>query len=300
MFTTTVTKPVFRNNMHVVHNMTSVDTKHQSDYGYAPSKIELKSDKIPKNIFSFAYDNIQKEAFQKRYGFRKDPYTDTTPEMASEIRKQRAYLKRLGLDNENIWRREHDRVTVPAPRSIMTVYYGICFMLDVIYEGKPIDRFWFLETVARMPYFSYVATIHLYETLGWWEIDGNLKRIHLDEEINEARHLRIMESLGGDSLWWNRLLARHGAIVYYIVLVLLFMLAPKTAYMCSELLEMHAVDTYTEFYESNEETLRQMPLTPSALDYDPMASSLYDIFVKIANDELEHANTMRAMRNLKQ
>ena len=27
-------------------------------------------------------------------------------------------------------------------------------MLDVIFENRPIQRFWFLETVARMPYFS--------------------------------------------------------------------------------------------------------------------------------------------------
>lgn len=40
-------------------------------------------------------------------------------------------------------------------------------MLDVIFNGRPIQRFWFLETVARMPYFSYISMLHLYETLGW-------------------------------------------------------------------------------------------------------------------------------------
>lgn len=259
---------------------------------------------IPKSIFAFAIDNIRKEVFQKRYGFRNDPYQNAAGGLSlaeqSNIRRRRSYIKRLTLSNENIWIRERMREGVSAPRALMVIYYGICVLLDQVYDKKPIDRFWFLETVARMPYFSYVATIHMYETLGWWEIDGHLKRIHLNEEINEAAHLRIMESIGGDSLWWNRLLARHGAVVYFVVLVVLFMVSPRLAYMCSELLERHAVDTYEEFYTANEHVLKEMPLTSSALEYDPDAKTFYDIFVRIAQDEKEHADTMHIVRNLKQ
>jgi ubiquinol oxidase len=179
----------------------------------------------------------------------------------------------------------------------MSVYYTICFMLDVIYDKKPIDRFWFLETVARMPYFSYIATLHMYETLGFWEIDGELKRVHLDEEINESSHLRIMESLGGNTLWWNRFLARHGAMAYYVVLMVLYLFSPRIAYLSSELLEMHAVDTYTEFYESNKDILSSMPLTPAAYMYSPEAKNMYDVFVRIADDEFYHAETMKTIRN---
>jgi ubiquinol oxidase len=183
---------------------------------------------------------------------------------------------------------------------LLMVYYSICFVLDVIYNNKPIDRFWFLETIARMPYFSYVAVLYMYESLGFWEIDGELKRIHLNEEINEAQHLRIMESIGGDALWWNRFLARHVAMVYYVILVVLFMVSPRTAYMSSELLERHAVDTYEEFAHANESVLRKMPLTQSALDYFPDAQTFYDIFVSIAEDERSHADTMQVVRNLRQ
>lgn len=273
-----------------------------ADYGYNRfTKIEKINDKIPKSFVQFAFENAQKEIFQKRYGFRSDPYKSLSdPKEISEIRHRRTYLKRLGLDNNNIWMREHQRETVPAPRVMLTVYYSICFLLDVIYDKKPIDRFWFLETIARMPYFSYVAVLYMYESLGFWEIDGDLKRVHLNEEINEAQHLRIMESLGGDSLWWNRFLARHVAMVYYVVLVGLFMVSPRTAYMSSELLERHAVDTYEEFCDSNEKILKQMPLTQSALDYRPNAQTFHDVFVSIANDERVHADTMRVVRYMKQ
>jgi len=37
---------------------------------------------------------------------------------------------------------------------------------------RPIQRFWFLEMVARMPYFSYITMLHLYESFGWWRAGG--------------------------------------------------------------------------------------------------------------------------------
>lgn len=40
------------------------------------------------------------------------------------------------------------------------------------------------------------------------------------QEYNEMQHLRIMESLGGDTLWSDRFLARHAAIIYFWVLAL--------------------------------------------------------------------------------
>ena len=278
-----------------------VPIHNSADYGFNRFiKIETKSDKIPKSFVQFAFENARKEIFQKRYGFRKDPYTGNPPEEVSLIRNRRVFLKRLQLDNDNIWLREHQRETVPAPRIMLSVYYSICFLLDIIYDKKPIDRFWFLETIARMPYFSYVTVLYMYESLGWWEIDGNLKRIHLTEELNEAQHLRIMESLGGDALWWNRFLARHTAMVYYLVLMVLFMVSPRTAYMSSELLERHAVDTYQEFYEANKDILTKMPLTQSAIDYLPTATTFYEVFESIANDENEHADTMKVVQSLKQ
>ena len=37
----------------------------------------------------------------------------------------------------------------------------------MLYEGRPIQRFWVLESVARVPYFAYISMLHLYESLGW-------------------------------------------------------------------------------------------------------------------------------------
>lgn len=74
-------------------------------------------------------------------------------------------------------------------------------------------------------------------------------QVHFAEEWNELHHLQIMESLGGDALWIDRFLAQHGAILYYWVLVAFFLLFPSLAYNFSELVELHASDTYAEFVD---------------------------------------------------
>ena len=269
------------------------------DYGYTRSSPKARTSKIPSSFFGLCLTNLRKELRQKRYGFCSDPYEFARDrEESLRILKLRRSVKRLILDEGNIWRREMARASIDCPRGLMVIYYCACYMLDAIFDDNPIDRFWFLETIARMPYFSYVAVLHMYETLGWWELDSELKRAHHTEEINETHHLKIMESLGGDIQWWNRFLARHVAMVYYAVLVGLFLVSPRTAYLSSELLERHAVDTYVEFYESNEAILRQLPLTSAAKSYSQDAGNLYDVFVMIGNDEHKHADSMEYIRML--
>ena len=65
----------------------------------------------------------------------------------------------------------HPLMPPPPPalcRPVRAVYLSLCVFLDIMYANRPIQRFWFLETVARMPYFSYITMLHLYESLGWW------------------------------------------------------------------------------------------------------------------------------------
>lgn len=77
----------------------------------------------------------------------------------------------------------------------------------------------------------------------------------------------IMESLGGDRDWRTRFLAGHAAIIYYWVLILLWLFSPSIAYNFSELIEAHAVDTYGQFVDENEELLKQLPAPRVAKAY---------------------------------
>lgn len=76
-----------------------------------------------------------------------------------------------------------------------------------------------------------------------------------------------MESLGGDSSWFDRFVAQHSAIVYYWFLVLFYALSPRQAYLFSDLVEGHAMDTYTEFTEQNADLLKSLPPPAVAVAY---------------------------------
>lgn len=62
--------------------------------------------------------------------------------------------------------------------------------------------------------------------------------------FSSLHHHQIMESLGGDQLWFDRFAAQHAAILYYWILLGLYVFSPRLAYNFSELIEYHAVDTY--------------------------------------------------------
>jgi len=212
-----------------------------------------------------------------------------------------AALQNLTLDNDAIWARENARPSVPAPLLIKVPYLTLCSILDTVFDGRPIARFWYLETVARIPYFGYNTMIFLYETLGWWRRSAALKKVHFQEEWNEFHHLLIMESLGGDQAWFDRFIGQHSALAYYVLMSLMWLLSPTLAYNFSELIEAHAVDTYAEFIDANEATLRALPPPEIAIQYyqtggergSAPVETLYDVFCRVRDDEASHVESMK-------
>eukprot|EP00567_Pseudictyota_dubia_P015498 CAMPEP_0197446926 /NCGR_PEP_ID=MMETSP1175-20131217/11727_1 /TAXON_ID=1003142 /ORGANISM="Triceratium dubium, Strain CCMP147" /LENGTH=406 /DNA_ID=CAMNT_0042978103 /DNA_START=140 /DNA_END=1360 /DNA_ORIENTATION=+ len=223
------------------------------------------------------------------------------------------------LDDEAVRNAERQRESkaggkVETNAVARTLYDIGCWALDELFPGRPIARFWFLETIARMPYFSYVSMLHLYESFGWWR-DPELRKVHNAEEYNELHHLLIMEALGGNALWRDRFLGYHVAIGYYWAICALFFFSPKAAYEFMALLEAHAVDTYGTFFRENADRLKALPAPAVAMSYykgadlylfddfqvskkpntrRPPCDSLYDVFKNISEDEAEHVKTMRA------
>eukprot|EP00877_Chromochloris_zofingiensis_P007896 jgi/Chrzof1/335/Cz01g12010.t1 len=245
-------------------------------------------------------------------------------DMVDECKQIREQLNLLALDDQAVWDHEHDRIKrtgdVQAPWYIRAPFSALCVVLDLCFTGRPIQRFWVLETVARIPYFAFISILHLYESLGFWRAGAELRKIHFAEEWNELHHLQIMEALGGDQLWFDRFLAEHAAILYYWMLILFYLVSPRLAYMFSELVELHAMDTYTEFVAQNEDLLKSLPPPMVAAAYyrnedlymfdeiqtcsrstvkrRPSCRSLYDVFANIRDDESEHVKTMHACQDI--
>ncbi|GAB4367235.1 MAG: alternative oxidase [Elainellaceae cyanobacterium] len=190
----------------------------------------------------------------------------------------------------------------------------LVFVMNTLYATRPIPRFYVLETVARVPYFAYLSVLHLYETVGFWRRADWLK-VHFAESWNELHHLLIMESLGGNQRWSDRFLARHVALIYYWIIVVIYLVAPRAAYHFMELVEAHAYHTYDMFLLENGDRLKALPAPEIAVTYyrdgdlymfdefqtartpeerRPVVNNLYDVFVNIRDDEMEHVKTMVA------
>lgn len=190
----------------------------------------------------------------------------------------------------------------------------LVFVINNLYRHRPIPRFYVLETVARVPYFAYLSVLHLYETIGFWRRADWLK-VHFAESWNELHHLLIMESLGGSQHWIDRFLAQHVALLYYWIIVGLYLISPSSAYHFMELVEGHAYHTYDTFLKEQEVELKAQPAPQVAVNYyrdgdlymfdefqttagsmarRPAIDNLYDVFVAIRDDEMEHVKTMVA------
>lgn len=142
----------------------------------------------------------------------------------------------------------------------------LAFVINQVYRDRPMPRFYVLETVARVPYFSYLSVLHLYETLGFWRKADWLK-VHFAESWNELHHLLIMEELGGSQNWVDRVLARSTALIYYWIVVGLYVVHPKAAYNFMELVERHAYHSYDKYLKENAQYLKGQPAPQIAINY---------------------------------
>jgi hypothetical protein len=90
----------------------------------------------------------------------------------------------LVLSNQAVAEAERRRIAagedVDAHPVSKALYAVGCYFLDEFFDGRPIQRFWFLETIARIPYFAYVSMLHLYESFGWFRA-VELRRVHIAE-----------------------------------------------------------------------------------------------------------------------
>jgi len=300
------------------------------NYGYysAAARVYLdpsSANTTPPNVASLAIATFQREGEALLRWLRGQPsttqYTDSeviVPDPDSSSLPEAAELKRklglLSLDSRAVWQREHSRQQVSAPLPTKLAYRLLCWLLDVVFDSRPIPRLWALEVIARAPYLAYVSCIHLYESLGWWRLSTRVRKTHVAEEFNETTHSLICEALGGNQRWSDRFLAQHTVVFYYWILTALFFISPVWSYNASELIEAHAVDTYSQFIEENEELLKELPPPAVAMRYylepdvyfdemqheapkrnrRPNCDNLYDVFVNIRDDEREHVKTMHA------
>ena len=121
-------------------------------------------------------------------------------------------------------------------------------IIDFIYRGLPIQRFWVLETIARAPYFAFLSVLHFKESLGLRDLSHYyLMKEHFEQTINETEHLIEMERRGGSDRWIDRVFAYHLVLVYYWSMVVYYFIDPVSAYHLNSGIEFHATETYLNY-----------------------------------------------------
>jgi hypothetical protein len=146
----------------------------------------------PGNLWELGWQQFMRNVRAMRGEYEEDyDYDNTAVLTTPRQRDLQKDLMKLTLNTTAIWEREgqdpsanHD----DAPYIVKIPYFVLCVFLDQVFDQKYVpSRFFFLETVARMPYFSYIGMLHTYETLGFWRRSATVKRIHFAEEWNEVR-----------------------------------------------------------------------------------------------------------------
>ena len=146
-----------RNDKH----LTSIATSLVSgvDYGFLSRSEGAKVSDISGKLGIGPPSNLWKlgtEQFMRNVRAMQGEYDDeNVVELNPEQKALRKRLNRLTLNSTAIWEAETMDGPIQAPWIIKAPYLIICWLLDVVFEGKYVpSRFFLLETVARMPYFS--------------------------------------------------------------------------------------------------------------------------------------------------
>ena len=147
-------------------------------------------------------------------------------------------------------------------------------ILDYLYNGRDIQRFWVLEEIARAPYFAFMSVLHYRESMGLRGPEHTyLMREHFEQTLNETEHLEEMESRGGSQYWIDRAFARHLVLLYYWIMVIYYAIDPVNAYDINEKIEYHAAHTYEKYLTDHPNDAK---------------------IVEIRNDEVQHAKELHA------
>ncbi len=145
-------------------------------------------------------------------------------------------------------------------------------ILDYLYRGRDIQRFWVLEEIARAPYFAFLSVLHFRESLGLrGEEHLYLMKEHFEQTVNETEHLECMERRGGNLYWIDRFFARHLVLFYYWTMVVYYWLLPRFAYHLNSEVELHASITYAKYIATNTDDQE---------------------IISIMNDEIQHYQEM--------
>ena len=147
------------------------------------------------------------------------------------------------------------RMCIDAPIIVKLSYLALYRFLAVVFGGRCVfARLFLLETVARMPYFSHISMIHLYETLrNHSDLLGSFFFIFSNSLVS-PNFPRFWRQSADANIHFVEELSVNDYRHLLFGLCMLCLLSPSLSYEFSKLLETHAVNTYGQFLDKNEDS----------------------------------------------
>lgn len=175
----------------------------------------------------------------------------------------------------------------------MTMFFR--FFADLFFRQRYGHRALVLETVAGVPGMVGGMLTHLKSLRRLQK--GNGTKIHelLEEAENERKHLMFfMEVVEPSAL--ERILIVAVQFIFWHYYLLMYLMFPRMAHLMTAHFEEEAVMSYTVYLAMIQNKQIQNPPAPQiAIDYYdlPQDATLYDMIMKVREDEKHHAEVNR-------
>ena len=176
-------------------------------------------------------------------------------------------------------------------------------MRSLLWPAADVRRATPLELIASTAYMAEESACHYLKTIGLDQSGATRKTLELarrQDSNEQTREDIFSRDLGGLSLWIDRFVAWHVAVLVYRIFALTSLLDHGLASLLGEAVEAEAVKTYRRMLLEQPEERLQQPVTPIATSYWRQGGNMWDardarepktpreLIELIFKDELEH------------
>lgn len=159
-------------------------------------------------------------------------------------------------------------------------------------------RFYVLEHVARVPYFSYLSILHFAQSIGL-KVPLHRQFLHFKQSFNETYHLEIMKEMKGDRVFIDKVFASIAALIYFPFTAVLYVLSPASGMYLMEKVEGFAVKSYTQYLEQFGDSIQKIPAGVIAKEYFVSDMGRMELVGELSVQDIETLNMKQVIEAIK-
>ena len=117
------------------------------------------------------------------YSAGSKPNAASAPAVTSFRRESRSILENIGIRSslpqyplpdilnlslayDDVQKKQDESKTIKSNVFSRILFVVGRFFVDNFFDNRPIERFWFSESLSRIPHFSFISMLQVYESIG--------------------------------------------------------------------------------------------------------------------------------------